>query len=32
MERLFLTPNGTPYKVSDTGSFDDYVPERRAGR
>jgi hypothetical protein len=32
MERLFLTPNGTPYKVSDTASFDDYIPERRAGR
>ena len=30
MERLFLTPAGKPYKVSDTPSMDGYVPVRAA--
>ena len=32
MERLFLTPAGKPYKVSDTPSMDGYVPLRSAGK
>jgi hypothetical protein len=32
MERLFLTPSGVPYKVSDTPSFSDYVTVRTAAR
>ncbi len=32
MERLFLTPAGTPYRVNDTPSFDGYVAARNAAR
>jgi hypothetical protein len=32
MERLFLSPRGIPYKVTDEASLRDYVPVRSAGR
>jgi hypothetical protein len=32
MERLFLTPRGIPYKVTDDATLRDYVPLRSAGR
>src|SRR5690606_1828513 len=32
MERLFLNSRGVPYRVSDTGTMDDWVPARQAGR
>jgi hypothetical protein len=30
MEQLFLNSRGFPYKVSDTGTFADWVPDRRS--
>jgi hypothetical protein len=32
MEKLFLTPRGVPYKVVDTPSMKDFLPQRSAAK